>query len=82
MEGVYHDSCLPYTCRANKGRIILGPTTENLNCSSDFIVSTNNRVKFAFLGKFGQVNRILFERFSRLRLLAEVEAEVVGIVAI
>jgi hypothetical protein len=81
MEEMYHDSSLPYASRSNKGRIILGPTTENLNGPSDFIISTDDRVKFAFLGEFSEVNGVLFECFSRLRLLAEVEAEVVGIVA-
>mmetsp|Transcript_1099 Transcript_1099/g.1640 ORF Transcript_1099/g.1640 Transcript_1099/m.1640 type:complete len:277 (-) Transcript_1099:539-1369(-) len=52
---------LPHTRITNQHRIILRPSTQNLNRSSNFIVASNDRVEFALFGLFCEVNAVFVQ---------------------
>ena len=56
---------------ANENRVVLRSSGKNLNRSTDFRVSTDNRVQLALSGEFNQIHAVLFEGFKgRFRLRA------------
>ena len=59
---------LPHARLADKHRIVLGATRENLNNSINFYIAADNRVKLVFGGEFGEITCVLGERAETLWL--------------
>ena len=60
----FHDGGLPDTRFANQGRVVLGATGKDLNCTADLLIATDDRVEFALAGHSGQIQAIFFQRLE------------------
>ena len=59
-NGAYlNHSCLSHTGFSNENGVVLRPPTENANDSTNFVVTTNDRVDLSIRGKGCQIDCIL-----------------------
>ena len=60
----FDHSGLTNTGFADKNRIVLASALQNLHRTANLVVSPDHRVELSFFGLFGQVNRVLLQRFT------------------
>ena len=64
MRQAFDDGSFTHTRFTNQHWVVFGTALQYLNRTADFVITTNNGVKFAVAGALGQVERVFFQRIA------------------